>query len=193
MSNYNNTKKYSHHVRPAPSVIRNKLIKRQISSTNPCFVPIDPTDPTRIESNYELVQEYAPNGKNTPELDKYFEDKIKSVNEFYREQSNSAAAAGTPAKDMEKFINERDHMLAALESQKEDLEEMDYNPTNPAEYDFDSSSESSNSETDSPVEQAGQAGQAGQESGETGSNDTSYQDSSDVVQTSFDPSDYYDD
>jgi len=204
--------RYTHYLNkkplPSPSVIRNKQIKRQMSLTNACLAPIDPSNPTTIEGNYELVQKYAPNGVNTPELEKYFEEKAIAANEFYREQSNSAAAAGTTAKNMQYYIDERDYMLKALQDQKEELEEMDYNPTNPAEYDFDTSSESGSSETASPAEQANPESVAtsqqntgtnpesvatSQQNTGTSSDGASYQDSSDVVQTSFDPSDYYDD
>jgi len=179
---------------PAPSVIRNKQIKRQISLTNACLAPIDPRNPTTIEGNYELVQKYAPNGENTPELDEYFEQKTRAIHEFYREQSNSAAAAGTPAKDMQDFLEDRDYMLKALQDQKEDLYEMDYNPTNPAQYDFDSNSESASSNEGSTVGQANsETVGTSQQNTATSSNEFSYQDSSDVVQTNFDPSDYYDD
>ena len=140
-----------------------------MSFTSVNKAPIDSNNPTKIESNRRLVKEFAPDGQNTPELDRYFEDKKRAINAFYREQSNSAAAAGNSLSQMQSILDERNQMLSDLQDQKEDLEEMDYRPGTPMDTDSEASDtdsqSSGESESNTGVGQESQSNNvAGQES-----------------------------
>lgn len=169
---------------------------------------VNPKDGTELDSTSEIVK--MCNGQKSA-IDSYFETKEESIKNNYRELSNSAAAAGTPASLMQSFIDDRDKMLSELNHMKDDV--LDLSDIPASETSVSSSNSGSNPTSTTNTLGVGSSssnsnstgGSSGAQSNIVGtSNDSSStsdnrsvqndqpfrQDSSEVYSTDFSSSDY---
>ena len=166
-----------------------------------------PKNGTELDSTSEIVDSCA----NSKEVEKYYETKKESIQNTHRTDSNSAAASGTSSAELTKWLDHKNSLLEKLYFQKDDVYDLgefsdsqasiigsdqdsdsDQDPgeDSPKVSNNDTSSKLSNNDTSSNVSN-------NDTSSNVSNNDTSSnsftQDTTDIVQTDFDPSDYYED
>ena len=131
----------------------------------------DSGDPSRVDplnGNYlDRTLDISLYCKTPEEAKEYFSTKEQSIRNSYREDSNSAAIGGVDARELNNWMDHRNSLLEELAGQKTDVYD---------DNDFSDDGASNNG-------------------GDTGENNSPNvpQDSSEVTQTEFDSSDYYDD
>lgn len=139
---------------------------------------VEPLNGTDVDKTRDIVK-YC---KNATEVEEYFRTKENSIRSSYRNDSNTGAIEGIPSSELNKWLDYKNELLSYLVSQRNDV------------YDLGNFSEDGGNTTDS-----GNIGNDSSENanssneGENNSSNNFAQDSSDITQTEFDPSDYYDD
>jgi len=152
-----------------------KISKKQYSTSRDLDTletsSTDSGDPSRVDpsNGYSLdrTQDVSLYCTTPEQAREYFSTKEQSIRNTYRQDSNSGAIEGVDARELDNWMNNRDSLLVELVGQKTDV----YLDNDFSEDSASSSGESTN-ENNSP---------------------NMPQDSSDVTQTEFDSSDYYDD
>jgi hypothetical protein len=165
-----------------------KVFLRGFSSNKALQVNAD--DGRNIDRSSDIADEYR--GDKTG-LDTYFRDKELSIQRDFDRDSESGAADGVSASELEDWKIAKDDMLEQLDQQKDDVIDLTTFAASVSDSDSDSNSDNSgdniNGNNNNSVN-----GTSGGNPVESNSNDRVYhpQDSSDVVQTdfpSFDPFD----
>ena len=165
-----------------------KVSLRGFSSNKALQVNAD--DGRNIDRSSDIADEFR--GDRTG-LDTYFRDKESSIQRDFVEDSESGAADGVSASELEDWKVNRDDMLDQLDQQKDDVMDLAFFAASVSDSDSDSDSNSDNSGDNINGNNNNSVnGTSGGNPVESNSNDPAYfaQDSSDVVQTdfpSFDP------
>jgi hypothetical protein len=149
---------------------------------------VNANDGRNIDRSSDIANEFR--GDRTG-LDTYFRDKEESIKRDFIQDSETGAADGVSANELESWKDNRDDMLDQLDQQKDDV--MDLASIGVSDSDSDSDNNSDNSGDNINGNNNNNVnGTSGGSPVESNSNDPAYhaQDSSDVVQTdfpSFDP------
>lgn len=165
-----------------------KVSLRGFSSNKALQVNAD--DGRNIDRSSDIADEFR--GDRTG-LDTYFRDKESSIQRDFVKDSESGAADGVSASELEDWKVNRDDMLDQLDQQKDDVMDLAFFAASVSDSDSDSDSNSDNSGDNTNGNNNNSVnGTSGGNPVESNSNDPAYhaQDSSDVVQTdfpSFDP------
>jgi len=141
---------------------------------------VDPQDGSDVDATKDIVK-YC---KSANEVENYFTTKENSIRSSYRSDSNSAAADGVSASELSDWQEYRDYLLHSLLSQKNHVYDL-------GDYSDEENSTTSNNEENVSNNTPENANNSNRE--ENNSSNSFPQDSSDVTQTEFDPSDHYDD
>ena len=151
---------------------------------------VNANDGRNIDRSSDIADEFR--GDRTG-LDTYFRDKESSIQRDFVKDSESAAADGVSASELEDWKVNKDDMLDQLDQQKDDVMDLASFAASVSDSDSDSDSNSDNSGDNINGNNNNSVnGTSGGNPVESNSNDPAYfaQDSSDVVQTdfpSFDP------
>ncbi len=78
----------------------------------------DPQNSLDVDSNADIMSKF---GGNRKDFDKYFEDKLRAINEAYRQESNSAAITGISAKELDGWLQVKNDLVDNVNRQKNDL------------------------------------------------------------------------
>lgn len=109
---------------------RQIVIRRKFSVTRPILVA-DPNDGLQLDNNNDIINQY---GSDRDQFDRYFQDKENAIKEQHRTDSNSAAADGVDADELNSWLQAKEELLKGLHDQKDDLLDL---------HDYLNSSESS--------------------------------------------------
>ena len=167
-----------------------KVFLRGFSSNKALQVNAD--DGRNIDRSSDIADEFR--GDRTG-LETYFRDKELSIQRDFDRDSESGAADGVSASELEDWRIAKDDMLEQLDQQKDDVMDLTTFAASVSDSDSDSDSDSNSDNSGDNINGNNNNsvnGTSGGNSVESNSNDPVYyaQDSSDVVQTdfpSFDP------
>lgn len=82
---------------------------------------IFPEDGYCLDRTQFIVNKYH---QDKDGLDKYFQDKENAIKDSYRQDSNSAAAEGVQASELQRWMEERDSLLEDFKNQKDDAYDL---------------------------------------------------------------------
>ena len=88
------------------------VLKREFSRS--ISVKIEPNNPLELDNSQEIADTFH---KNEAGLNNYFETKRNAILDSYREDSNSAAASGIEASELQEWMQRRDELLEQLDDQ----------------------------------------------------------------------------
>lgn len=151
---------------------------------------VNSNDGRNIDRSADIANEYRGDRAG---LDTYFRDKESSIQRDFLQDTESGAADGVSASELESWKDNRDDLLDQLDQQKDDVFDLASTGVSVSDSDSDSDSNSDNSGDNINGNNNNSVnGTSGGNPVESNSNDSAYhaQDSSDVVQTdfpSFDP------
>lgn len=167
------------------------LDTKQFSSTRN-LLTLDPRDEDPFSlGNTRKIARSCESGKDVEE---YFREKENYINETHRRDSNNGAIEGIPASELDRWLSDKNELIAALAHQKNDVYALTDFVTDASVdsdnsgYDFDTSSEEGGNESDQEM---------GNTQGTSESNDTPSitfpQDSSGVMPDYSEPAPFDDD
>ena len=118
-----NFKRTSIHI-PIPQLSGRMLFNPTFAiyfSVGRILLACDPKNGRELDETRDIVNFC---NKNEQSIEEYFNTKSESINNDYRHDSNSAAASGIKAAELNKWLIDRDEMLIDLASQKKDVEDL---------------------------------------------------------------------
>ena len=165
---------------------RNKLISPSVAtflfrffSTSASFLALNPEDGYTLDRTQEIVD----NCSTREEVEEYFDTKRNAIHSSYVADSNSAAASGVSAAELAVWLDMKNDLISQLEDQEDDVYDLgDYDDGSDTGTAGDTVGGTTEGTTEAATESAGES-----------AGDQMSQDSSDIEQTEFDSSDYYDD
>ena len=175
-------------------------LKRSFSTTSILF-GIDPKDGLSLDR----TQDIADNCKSSKEVKDYFEAKENSIKDSHRIDSNTASPSGmVDVIELDGWLQRKNDLLKELKWQQDDVHDLgDYTESEQSDTEIEETAQASSNATvtvdqpqkSTPATATNNTQHTDVPTGNpnNGSSSTSYQDSSDIVQTEFDPSDYYED